>query len=77
MMRQRDRREGRKGGAARRLLGGALLALGLALPGVALAAESAPVTSPRVTATLLSGRDTVAPGERFHVALVQKLAPHW
>lgn len=65
------------GVSARRFLTGALLALGLALPGAALAAESAPVTSQRVTATLLSSRDTVAPGERFHAALTQKLAPHW
>jgi thiol:disulfide interchange protein DsbD len=61
----------------KRFLRGAVLALGLAVPGLALAAESAPVTSPRVTATLLSSRDAVAPGERFRVALVQKLAPHW
>jgi len=69
-------------GAMRRYLGkrflrGAALALGLMAPGLAVAAESAPVTSPRVTATLLSSRDSVAPGERFKLALVQKLAPHW
>lgn len=58
-------------------LGKAVLALGLLAPSLALAVESAPVTSPRVTATLLSSRDTVMPGERFKVALVQKLAPHW
>lgn len=61
----------------KRSLRGAMLAFGLVVPGFALAAESAPVTSPRVTATLLSSRDAVAPGERFKVALVQKLAPHW
>ncbi len=61
----------------KRFLRGAALALGLLAPGLALAAESAAVTSPRVTATLLSSRDAVAPGERFRVALVQKLAPHW
>ena len=61
----------------KRFLRGAMLALGLAAPTVALAVESAPVTSPRVTATLLSSRDSVAPGERFKLALVQKLAPHW
>ncbi len=72
-----ERPDRARGVSARRLLTGALLALGLALPGAALAAESAPVTSQRVTATLLSSRDTVAPGERFHVALTQKLAPHW
>ncbi len=72
-----ERPDRARGVSARRLLTGALLVLGLALPGAALAAESAPVTSQRVTATLLSSRDTVAPGERFHVALTQKLAPHW
>ena len=61
----------------KRFLRGAVLALGLAAPGLAVADESAAVTSPRVTATLLSSRDAVAPGERFKVALVQKLAPHW
>ncbi|HEY5794777.1 MAG TPA: protein-disulfide reductase DsbD domain-containing protein [Bosea sp. (in: a-proteobacteria)] len=46
-------------------------------PGLAVAAESAAVSTPRVTATLLSSRDAVAPGERFQVALVQKMAPGW
>ena len=55
----------------------AVLALALLAPGLAQAAESAPATTPRVTATLLSSRDAVAPGERFHVALVQKIAPGW
>lgn len=54
-----------------------VLALALSAPGLALAAESAPVTTPRVAATLLSSRDAVAPGERFQVALVQKIAPGW
>lgn len=60
-----------------RLLQRALLALALLAPAPLLAAESAAVTSPRVTATLLSARDAVAPGERFHVALVQRIAPGW
>lgn len=60
-----------------RLLQRALLVLALLAPAPLLAAESAAVTSPRVTATLLSARDAVAPGERFHVALVQKIAPGW
>ena len=60
-----------------RFLRDALLGLALLVPAMGHAAESSPVTSPRVTATLLSSRDTVAPGERFQVALVQKLAPHW
>lgn len=61
------------------LLKRAVLALGLLslAPAAGLAAESSAVTSPRVSATLLSGRDAVAPGERFHVALVQKIAPGW
>lgn len=54
-----------------------LLALALLSQAPALAAESAAVSSPRVTATLLSSRDAVAPGERFQVALVQKIAPGW
>ncbi|MBA4221623.1 MAG: thiol:disulfide interchange protein [Methylobacterium sp.] len=53
------------------------MALALLAPAPLLAAESAPVTSARVTATLLSSRDAVAPGERFQVALTQKLAPGW
>lgn len=60
-----------------RLLQRAALALAVLAPAPLLAAESAAVTSPRVTATLLSGRDAVAPGERFHVALVQRIAPGW
>lgn len=60
-----------------RLLQRALLALALLAPAPLLAAESAAVTSPRVTAALLSARDAVAPGERFHVALVQRIAPGW
>lgn len=59
------------------MLATAALALGLLGSGAVSAAESTAVTSPRVTATLLSSRDAVKPGERFRVALVQKLAPHW
>jgi thiol:disulfide interchange protein len=59
------------------LLKRSVLALALLGPTAGLAAESSAVTSPRVSATLLSGRDAVAPGERFHVALVQKIAPGW
>lgn len=59
----------------------ALLALTLLAPmlggGPAAAAESAPVSTPRVVATLLSSRDAVQPGERFQIALVQKIAPGW
>ena len=55
----------------------AALALALLAPGLAIAAETAAVSTPRVAATLLSSRDAVAPGERFHVALVQKIAPGW
>jgi thiol:disulfide interchange protein/DsbC/DsbD-like thiol-disulfide interchange protein len=51
--------------------------LGALAPSLAAAAESAAVSTPRVTATLLSSRDAVAPGERFQVALVQKIAPGW
>ena len=60
-----------------RLLQRALLALAVLAPAPLLAAESAAVTSPSETAWLVSARDTVAPGERFHVALVQRIAPGW
>lgn len=53
------------------------LALALLVPGLATAAETSPVSTPRVTAALLSSRDAVQPGERFQVALVQKIAPKW
>jgi thiol:disulfide interchange protein DsbD len=59
------------------LLRSTLLALALLAPGLAAAAESAAVTTPRVSATILSSRDAVAPGERFQIALVQKIAPGW
>ncbi|KPF70764.1 hypothetical protein IP69_09025 [Bosea sp. AAP35] len=55
----------------------AAVALALLAPGMANAAETAAVSTPRVAATLLSSRDAVAPGERFQVALVQKIAPGW
>lgn len=54
-----------------------LLALALLMPCAGFAAESAPVTSPRVTATLISSHDTVQPGERFQVALKQKITKGW
>lgn len=60
-----------------RLLQRATMALALLAPAPLFAAESAPVTSARVTATLLSSRDAVAPGERFQIALTQRLAPGW
>ena len=67
--------EGMIAGFCTRIAALLLLSLGLIGPGHAL--ESAPVTSPRVTATVLSSRDAVTPGERFHVALVQQIAPGW
>jgi thiol:disulfide interchange protein DsbD len=54
-----------------------LLALALLASGAGIAAESPPVTSPRLTATLISSRDTVQPGERFQVALKQKISKGW
>ena len=54
-----------------------LAAATLIAPHAARAAESPAITTPRVTATLLSARDAVTPGERFQVALVQKIAPGW
>lgn len=67
----------RKAGLALTLLAPGLLASGLLASRSAVAAESAAVSTPRVTATLLSSRDAVAPGERFQVALVQKMARGW
>ena len=43
----------------------------------ALAAESAPVTSRRATATLVSDTDAVRPGTPFRLALRLRLAPGW
>ena len=45
------------------------------LPAAAL--ESAPATSPRATASLVSDVDTVAPGQPFRVGLRLRLAPGW
>lgn len=47
----------------------------LAQPGLAL--ESAPVTSPRATVTLVSDAAAIAPGQPFRVALRQKMAHGW
>ena len=56
----------------------ALLGLAFAmLPQTSFAAESAPVTSPRATVSLISDVDAVQPGSTFRIALRQKLAPHW
>jgi thiol:disulfide interchange protein DsbD len=52
----------------------ALLVIGM---GVARAAESPPVHSARVTATLVSETDSVAPGKSFRVALRLAMAPGW
>jgi thiol:disulfide interchange protein DsbD len=53
-----------------------LLALLLA-PLTGWAQESAAVTSPRATVTLLADRSAVAPGEPFRLMLHQRLAPGW
>jgi thiol:disulfide interchange protein DsbD len=57
----------------------ALLLLGLlAAPATTvLAVESAPVRSPRATATLAADVAAVAPGEAFRVGLRLRLAPGW
>jgi thiol:disulfide interchange protein DsbD len=49
----------------------------LLIPGAAVAVESAAVTSPRGTVTVISGVEAVAPGEPFRIALRQRLAPGW
>lgn len=47
------------------------------LPVAAQGAESAPVSSSRATATLVSDVETVASGQEFHVALRLRMAPGW
>ncbi|MCX8135313.1 MAG: protein-disulfide reductase DsbD family protein [Roseococcus sp.] len=54
-----------------------LLSLLLLAPLPARAAEAAPVTSPRATATLLADRAAIAPGEAFRLMLHLALAPGW
>ena len=57
-----------------------LLLLALLLlcgPRALLAAESAPVTTPRSTATLITDTDAIAPGQAFQAALRLRLAPGW
>jgi len=43
----------------------------------ALAGQSLPVDTGRVTATLVSSHNSVAPGESFHIALRTELDEHW
>jgi thiol:disulfide interchange protein DsbD len=43
----------------------------------ALALESTARTSPRAGVTLVTDKDSVAPGDTVRIALRQKLAPHW
>ncbi len=54
-----------------------LLLAFLLAPLAGRASESAPVTSPRATVTLLSDRAAIAPGEPFRLMLHQRLAPGW
>ncbi|WP_144186884.1 protein-disulfide reductase DsbD family protein [Elioraea rosea] len=49
----------------------------LLAPGAAGAVESAPVTSPRATVTVVSSVEAIAPGRPFRIALRQRLAPGW
>jgi thiol:disulfide interchange protein/DsbC/DsbD-like thiol-disulfide interchange protein len=43
----------------------------------AMALETAPVTSPRATVTVIADHDAVVPGQAFRIALRQRLAPGW
>jgi thiol:disulfide interchange protein/DsbC/DsbD-like thiol-disulfide interchange protein len=54
-----------------------LLLLALLLSAPALAYESAPVTTKRTTATLITDSDSVAPGGRVRIALRLRLADGW
>jgi len=65
-----------------RLVGGLLLVLTLLAAALlamdrAAALESAPVSSPRATVTLVSETDAVAPGMPFRLGLRIRLAPGW
>ena len=55
----------------------ALLAAVMVLAPAARAGESAAVTSPRATVTLVADQAAIAPGQPFRVALRQRLAPGW
>ncbi len=55
----------------------ALLAALVATAPAAWAGESAPVTSPRATVTLIADQAAIAPGQPFRLALRQRLAPGW
>jgi len=52
-----------------------VLAWCLAMP--ALASQSLPVDTGKVTASLVSSHDSVAPGQEFYVALRTELDEHW
>lgn len=52
-----------------------LLALCFAAP--ALASQSIPVDTGKVTASLVSSHDSVAPGQEFYIALRTELDDHW
>lgn len=60
------------------LLGLLLSCLAVPLaPSPARARESAPISSPRATATLVSDTDAIQPGTPFRVGLYLRLAPGW
>ncbi|WP_204848329.1 protein-disulfide reductase DsbD family protein [Rhodopila globiformis] len=67
----------------KRLLTLAMTAMLWAMPALvlplapALALESAPVTSPRVTATLVTDADAMQPGQPFRVGLYLRMADGW
>ena len=56
---------------------GLLLALLVSAAAPALAAESPPVRTPHVTATLVSDVDAVQPGQALHLGLRLRMAPDW
>ena len=56
---------------------GMVLAMAVMLAPSAHALESAAVTSPRMTATLVSDTDVAAPGVPLHVGLRLRIAPGW
>lgn len=81
-MRRDGRRHGHDGGWRGRARGGAWLALAVAAAQAFIAApagaqESAAVTSPRASVTLIADAAGVVPGQELRIGLRQKLAPGW
>src|SRR3954453_15816087 len=64
-----------EGEGMKRLLALVMMTVLWALPAMAL--ESAPIRSPRATATLITDTDAIQPGQPFRVGLYLRLADGW